>query len=108
YDHPSFLLVRCEDLLGGKLLELARIASFLGLEASERQLAQAVQRSCASRSQRRENIEPGHWKSALPDASVALIESAWGPMMNALGYELKTRDCAPLEPPFLAAMANFK
>jgi len=32
----------------------------------------------------------GGWRSTLPQPAVAAIESAWGPLMSKLGYELST------------------
>lgn len=127
YDSAGFLLIRYEDLVSETVRELGRIASFLGIAAEERRMAQAVERSSADVMRRQEKLEqdtwvatrgrrkeipfigpatPGRWKSEMPDASVALIESAWGPLMRALQYELTTRDCAPLQPPFVAAAGS--
>ncbi len=124
YTSPGFLLVRYEDLVAETERELGRIAAFLGIAADDRQIAQAVERSSADVMRRQEELEqdtwvatrgrrkdvpffgpakPGRWKTEMPPASVALIESAWGPLMKALGYELTTGDVAALQPPFVAA-----
>ena len=107
-NHPGFLLVRYEDLLQDPLRELCRLASFLGIAASTETLTQAIQRSSANRLRQLEKVEheawvttkgkradvpfiaeavAGAWKQNLPEPSVALIESAWGHLMNSLGYE---------------------
>jgi hypothetical protein len=36
----------------------------------------------------------GGWRSELPAPMVARIESAWGPLMTHLGYELTTHSSA--------------
>ncbi len=107
-NHPGFLLVRYEDLLQDPVHELSRLAAFLGISATRDTLSQAVERSSANRL--RELEKAGHeawvttkgkradvpfiaaavaggWKQKLPEPSVALIESAWGQLMNSLGYE---------------------
>ncbi len=107
---PRFLLVRYEDLLAETSAELARIASFLRLQVSTDQLAEAVKRSSAgnllnlekmngdqrmqNKNMKRRDIplvttaEAGEWQSILPKAAVAEMESAWGPLMSKLGYKL--------------------
>ena len=40
------------------------------------------------------SAKAGDWKEELPEASVAEIESAWGQLMRALGYELVTSSAA--------------
>jgi Sulfotransferase domain len=106
--HPGFLLVRYEDLLQDPTRGLSRLASFLGITADTEALAQAIERSSASRLRELEKTQheawvttkgkradvpfiadavAGTWKQKLPEPSVALIESAWGHLMNSLGYE---------------------
>jgi hypothetical protein len=106
-NHPGFMLVRYEDLLQDPPRELTRLAGFLGVAASTESLAQAIERSSASRLRELERVEheawvttkgkradvpfvaqavAGAWKQRLPEPSVALIESAWGQLMNTLGY----------------------
>jgi hypothetical protein len=107
-NQPEFLLVRYEDLLHDPPRELRRVASFLGIAASPETLSQAIERSSANRLRQLEKVEheawvttkgkradvpfiaeavAGAWKRKLPEPSVALIESAWGHLMDLLGYE---------------------
>ena len=107
-NQPGFLLVRYEDLLQDPSRELSRLAGFLGITARREALSQAIERSSANRLRQLEEIEheawvttkgkradvpfiagavAGAWKQKLPKPSVALIESAWGHLMNSLGYE---------------------
>jgi hypothetical protein len=107
-NHPDFLLVRYEDLLQDPARELSRLASFLRIAANTESLTQAIERSSANRLRQLEKVEheawvttkgkradvpfiaeavAGTWKQKLPAPSVALIESAWGHLMNSLGYE---------------------
>jgi hypothetical protein len=111
-NQPGFLLVRYEDLLQEPLRELGRLASFLGISASAETLTLAIDRSSANRLRQLEKSEheawvttkgkradvpfiaeavSGAWKQKLPAPSVALIESAWGHLMNSLGYETSVR-----------------
>jgi len=106
---PNFLLLRYEDLLSNTASELAKVASFLNLDATPELLAQATERSSKENMRKLEKVEgnqwhetrntrkdipfvrsasAGQWQSRLPESSVAQIESAWGPLMKALGYEL--------------------
>jgi aryl sulfotransferase len=107
-NHPGFLLVRYEDLVQDPTRELCRLASFLGIAANTEALTQAIERSSANRLRQLERVEheawvttkgkradvpfiadavAGTWKQKLPQPSVSLIESAWGHLMNSLGYE---------------------
>jgi hypothetical protein len=107
-NHAGFLLVRYEDLLQDPCRELGRMVSFLGLAANADMLTQAIERSSANRLRQLERVEheawvttkgkradipfiaeaiAGAWTQKLPKPSVALIESAWGHLMNSLGYE---------------------
>jgi Sulfotransferase domain len=107
---PRFLLLRYEDMLSEPVAELARVASFLGLQVPMDHLIKAVNLSSAenmrklekmhgdawaqNRHMKRKDIpfvrsaKAGEWRSVLPEAAVAEIESAWGPLMCHLGYEL--------------------
>ncbi|MBV8478407.1 MAG: sulfotransferase domain-containing protein [Acidobacteria bacterium] len=108
----NFVLVRYEDLMGNTERELARIAGVLGVQPTAERLRRAVDLSSADRMRQLENREgdkwvqtrytrqdkpfvrrasSGTWKTALPPQSVALIESAWGHLMNDLGYELTSQ-----------------
>lgn len=105
----GFLLVRYRELQNRPAEELARIARFLGLQRSGEQIARAVELSRADRMRvleknqqrrwvltRRTRLDKpfirkatvGDWLTALPKESVELIESAWGPMMEQLGFPL--------------------
>jgi Sulfotransferase domain len=107
-NHPGFLLVRYEDLLQDPTRELCRLASFLGIAANTEMVTQAIERSSANRLRQLEIVEheawvttkgkradvpfiaeavAGTWKQKLPEPSAALIESAWGHLMNSVGYE---------------------
>lgn len=106
---PNFLLLRYEDMLADTAQELAKIAAFLGISASPEQIARAVERSSAARMRKLEETQTdqcdltkgsrkdlsfvraagaGGWRSELPTALVEKIETAWGPLMRHLGYEL--------------------
>lgn len=110
-NHPGFLLVRYEDLLQDPTRELCRLASFLGIAANTEALLQAIERSSANRLRQFEKVEheawvttkgkradvpfiadavAGTWRQKLPQPSVSLIESAWGHLMNTVGYETST------------------
>ena len=108
-ESPGFLLLRYEDIVSETSCELAKIAKFLGIQPTPERLARAIERSSAERMRSLEKVEgdgwvstngrrkdipfigparPGRWKSELPEGSVYRIESAWGPLMRTLGYEL--------------------
>jgi hypothetical protein len=108
-NHPGFLLVRYEDLLSQPVLEMARIAGFLGVRADSALLAHAIEQSSAERMRELEKkqahlwsstkdtrldkpfvrkAKAGGWRTELPQECVALIEAAWGRLMTDLGYEL--------------------
>lgn len=108
----AFLLVRYEDLQARPNEELARIAKFLGLPRSNEQISRAIELSSADRmralekKQQRRWVETrrtrldkpfvrkatvGDWRTALPRESVELIESAWSPLMEELGYPIGTQ-----------------
>ena len=105
----GFLLLRYEDMIENPEGALSKIAGFLKLEASPQRLERAVSLSSADhmRSLEKEQgsqweltkatrqdkpfireASAGGWKMVLPPSSVAKIESAWGPAMQALGYTL--------------------
>jgi sulfotransferase family protein len=107
---PRFLLLRYEDMLSATTRELERIASFLGMPVTTEHLVEAARRSSAdnmrklekmhgdewsqNRHMKRKDIpfvrsaKAGGWRSTLPKDAVTAIESAWGPIMTRLGYEL--------------------
>lgn len=116
---PGFLLLRYEDMLQNTPRELAKIASVLQLPATPDLLAQAAERSSASRMRELEKKQAslwtstrntrqdipfvrsagaGGWKTALSPAAVAEIERAWGPLMRWLGYETVTESQGGIEP----------
>jgi hypothetical protein len=109
----NFLLLRYEDLKQDTQRELLRVAEFL-LEAgffkvatSPEKLSQAIERSYPERMRALEKehtrqhvtlkrtrqdkpfirtATTGGWRSALSEGSVALIEDAWGDVMESMGY----------------------
>src|SRR5215469_14500610 len=108
---PGFLLLRYEDLKKSPEPELAKVARLLGLDPTSSTLARAVELSSAKEMRNMEKTEgakwaatkytrrdkpfvrsavSGGWQSVLPEESVVLIESTWGPVMKMLGYELNT------------------
>jgi len=89
--------------------QLAQIASFLNLNDTEESLDRAVELSSAERMKNLENEQSrewaetkgtrqdkkfvrnaraGEWQSVLSQSSILAIETAWGPIMQNLGYEL--------------------
>ena len=112
----DFLLLRYEDMMEDPFRELARTASFLGIDPDPGRLEQAVQRSSADQMRKMEERESkdwvatknhrqdipfvrvaksGGWREKLPQECVAEIESAWGEIMTALGYELGSAGMRP-------------
>jgi Sulfotransferase domain len=105
----DFLLLRYEDMTEDPARELARTATFLGVDSDPARIEQAVQRSSADRMREMEKSQSadwvatknhrtdipfvrvaksGGWKEKLPEECVARIEAAWGETMLSLGYEL--------------------
>jgi hypothetical protein len=116
-DHPGFLLLRYEDMKQNPAAELARLASFLEggayrkIDASPEKLQRAIELSSPERMRQLERQQArewvltkhtrpdkpfvrtavsGSWRSVLSSRSVGLIESAWGGIMNNLGYPLSS------------------
>ena len=114
---PRFLMLRYEDMKLDPARELASIVAFLErysfrkIDSSPGALQRAVERSSPERMRALEKQEAGNWvltkktrsdkpfvrsaiaggwKSQLDPASVAAIESAWGDLMQSLGYELSS------------------
>jgi hypothetical protein len=106
---PDFLLLRYEDMIEHTEPELVKVARFFGLDPTPEKLRKAIENSSADRLRELENKQgdawvttknkrsdipfigsavAGKWRSKLPAAAVAEIESAWGPLMVSLGYEL--------------------
>ena len=106
-DSPDFLLLRYEDMVARTVVELTRVASFLGVRATPDLLAQAVERSSADQMRKLEGAKAtasvtkntradipfvraagsGSWKTSLPEKSALELEKAWAPLMKWLGYE---------------------
>jgi hypothetical protein len=106
---PNFLLVSYEALQSKPMLEMERIAEFLGVAATPERLSFAIEQSAADRMRELEKkqshlwsstrdtrqdkpfvraAKSGGWRAELPERCVAEIESAWGELMQNLGYEL--------------------
>jgi hypothetical protein len=107
---PGFLLLRYEDLLAGTETELAKVATFLNIEATPERISHAVVASSAHRMRTLEKIQgnqwhqskdtrqdipfvraakAGGWETVLSDESVREIEGAWSGIMKRLGYPLR-------------------
>lgn len=105
----DFLFLRYEDLLSDASRELSKVAAMLGLPPDQEQLDRAVRLSTAERMRALEKKESkkwsttkgtrssvpfvraaksGQWSKVLPPESVFAIEAAWGPVIQALGYQL--------------------
>jgi hypothetical protein len=122
---PDFLALRYEDMKKETLRELQRVASFLQqysfaiTDKSTEELQQAIDLSSPEHMRELEKQQgsewvltkhtrpdkpfvrsatAGGWKSQLPEDSVALLEKAWGNLMQSLGYKLKTV-VAPVDSP---------
>jgi len=113
HNGKNFLLLRYEDMVSDTASELLRIADFLELKTSPRQLDQVIERSSADRMRELEEQQSdqwvstknkrkdipfvgtasaGAWRTQLPASSVVEIEAAWGPLMRFLHYELVTNE----------------
>lgn len=111
----NFLLLRYEDMKQDPQRELRTVALFLqragfpNIDVSLENLDRAIERSSPERMRELEKAEAGRyaqlkqtrqdkpfirsakaggWKSVLSPQSVRLIEEAWGPIMQRLGYDL--------------------
>jgi hypothetical protein len=110
--HAGFLLLRYEEMIADPENELAKIAVFMGIEPNRQLLANTIALSSAERMRGLEKTQgsewvttknkrsdipfirsasSGGWKNQLPQDAIVAIESAWGPLMAILGYELVTR-----------------
>jgi hypothetical protein len=108
-NYPRFLLVQYESLHAQTAIELARIADFLGIACDPSKLAFAIEQSDAKRLRALEKkqahvfsstketrldlpyirvAKAGGWRVNLSGEHVAQIESAWGDLMEEMGYEL--------------------
>jgi len=104
-----FLLLRYEDMLRHTQDELVKAAAFLGVSVTPEMLQRCVQQGSAERMRELEkkqgkdwvvtkgsrtdipfvgDAKAGGWKTNLPAEHVAQIETAWGTMIQHLGYEL--------------------
>lgn len=110
--NSQFLLLRYEDMLSNTVTELGKIATFLQLQITDEQLAQAVERSSVQEMRKLEKAQSedsmltkgsrqdlsfvrgagsGGWRTELRADLVEKIEAAWGPLMNYLGYPLASQ-----------------
>jgi sulfotransferase family protein len=108
----DFLLLRYEDMMQDTTRELASIGRFLGMAPDPARLERAVSLSSADRMRALEKAEQhkwvatrnrrqdipfvrratsGGWKNSLPESCVHKIESAWGDVMQTVGYEMATQ-----------------
>jgi hypothetical protein len=123
----SFFLLRYEDLQQQAVETATHIAQFLGVDSTPEPVARAVELSSVGRMRTLEN-EQAHqwketrntrrdkpfvrqaivdgWKSILPESCVFQIESAWGHIMEILGYELITQNPRPLPEPWHTVLAG--
>ncbi len=119
---PDFLMIRYEDLKRDTVATLGSVVAFLercsfrNIDASIEALQRTVELSSPERMRALEKQEAanwvltkqtradkpfvrsavsGGWKSQLAPESVAAIESAWGDLMQNLGYELSYGTTAP-------------
>jgi len=133
--NPGFLLVRYEDLQEKPLVELQRIASFLQrcsflhIDPSRQTLERTIELSTPERMRSLERQQgrrwlrlrkereikgyvavregtSGSWKSLLPPACVAQIESTWGIVMRQLSYLIRVSGQASLHPQNLSKPAH--
>jgi len=114
-ENPGFVMLRYEEMKRDTAAALLRIADFLErcsfrkFDSSPQALQRAIELSSPERMRALEQQEAGDWvltrgtrrdkpfvrtassggwKSQLAPQSVAAIESAWGPLMQNLGYPL--------------------
>jgi hypothetical protein len=127
HNSPDFLLLRYEEMVAETRRELVKIASFLGIRPTPERLVTAIERSSADQMRKLEKVQgdewvstkgrrkdipfigdaqAGGWKSRLPESCISKIESAWGPLMGTLGYDLTQQNCSVLEPPFVLPVAS--
>lgn len=113
--NPGFLLIRYEDMKGATAAVLANVAAFLEtcsfrqIDTRPEALQRTIELSSPERMRKLEKQEArqwvltkgtrsdkpfvrsatsGGWKTQLAPESLAAIESAWGDLMQTLGYEL--------------------
>jgi hypothetical protein len=128
---PAFILLRYETMKEQPEAELARVAAFLqdcsfrSVSSSDEKLRRAVELSSPERMRELEKQQAGQWaltretrndkpfvrsataggwKKQLPEQSIAAIETAWGGVMQSLGYELSGTPKARGVTPSLAGL----
>jgi Sulfotransferase domain len=114
-NHPGFILLRYETMKENPMQELMRLTAFLErcsfrkLDTGAEKLQRAIDLSSPENMRKLEKAQAanwvltkntradkpfvrtakaGGWRSTLSPESVAKIESAWGPLMQRLGYAL--------------------
>jgi hypothetical protein len=114
-DRPEFIMLRYEEMKSDTVASLRKIAAFLdqcgfrAIDCTPEAIRRAIELSSPERMRALEKTEAGSWvltKSTRPDKpfvrsatsggwksqlsaeSVDAIESAWGGLMQQLGYEL--------------------
>ena len=120
-DDPRFLMLRYEDMKSDTASALAKIVAFLDrcsfrkIDSNPEAVQRAIDLSSPERMRLLEKQEAGSWvltkdtrndkpfvrsatsggwKSQLSPESVRAIESAWGDLMQSLGYELVSMSAA--------------
>jgi len=120
-DDPGFLMLRYEDMKRDPVVSLTSVIDFLErcsfrkIDSSAAALERAIELSSPERMRTLEKQDAGRWvltkgtrrdkpfvrsatsggwKSQLDRESVAAIESAWGDLMQRLGYELASTAAA--------------
>lgn len=109
-----FLLVRYEDMMHRGIEEFRKIAAFLRLPRSDKQIQDAYTRSVFNRMRQLESKagtewvekrravdlsipfmhsgETDSWKRDLDAASIQLLQERFGSMLSRLGYDLGSHD----------------
>jgi Sulfotransferase domain len=121
--------LRYEEMVQDTPRELAKIASFLGVDAGRDQLLRAAERSSADNMRKLEKAQAqsfsatrgtrqdipfvraaasGGWQSTLPADCVAGIEDAWGNLMQWLGYNLAFRQKAGADSNVLGSLLGLR
>ena len=120
-EDPNFLMLRYEDMKRDPVAALTSVVAFLErcsfrkIDSDVAALQRAIEMSSADRMRALEKQEAaswvltkgtrsdkpfvrsatsGGWKSQLAPQSVAAIESAWGELMQSMGYELTSNRVA--------------
>jgi len=120
-EDPNFLMLRYEDMKRDPVAALTSVVAFLErcsfrkIDSDVAALQRAIEMSSADRMRALEKQEAaswvltkgtrsdkpfvrsatsGGWKSQLATQSVAAIESAWGELMQSMGYELTSNRVA--------------